>query len=120
VAVLAFVLAELATLQHQAEASACAELGERAHAGATLSLELGERAGWAARVAAVDPLAAGELAQDLCQLCRSSRERFAAPATSAIYADGRADLGAAPPMAYAGVQLGAAVYTVAPKTSPPA
>jgi hypothetical protein len=120
VAAFGFLLAELASLHHQAEASACLELGERAHADVPGAADRVGDAQAFAHIDAVDPLAAGELAHGLCHLCRSSRERFAAPASGTIYAAARADQGAASPSTYAGIRIGAAIYTVAPKTSPPA
>jgi hypothetical protein len=125
VAALGLLLAEWASLHHMAAASACADAGESVHLGEAVAAADDDGA-WdrdashEPRLYAFDALAAGDLSHDLCHLCRSSRERFASAATTVAYANDSTELGSARPAQLADAVLGAAIYTVAPKTSPPA
>ena len=122
-AVLALLLAEWASLHHLATAELCTDHGNglpalAQPAGDDPALQRGS--GETPRLFAFDARTSGELQGDLCHLCRSSRDRFAAGSSSVAYADARVDPTAVLPAAVDDIAGGAAVFAIAPKTSPPA
>ena len=114
---LGFVLAEWASLHHF-DAAACVDSRKGVEHAADGTWDRGGDD--TARLFSSEALALGELAGDLCHLCRSSRERLASP-TSAIDDLAKRPLAPGPRPAQAPEALASsATYVLAPKTSPPA
>ncbi len=113
---LGFVLAEWTSLHHLDPAACVDARGGSQHA-ADGAWDRGDDS---ARLDTSEALALGELAGDLCHLCRSSRERLASPA-SAIDELAKRPLTPGPhPAQVREAHASSATYALAPKTSPPA
>lgn len=123
-AAIAFVFAEWTSLHHRAAEAheLCGDHadGPRAIGTASAIDSDGERAADGPALLAAEDTASGGPGDDLCQLCRSWRERIAPPTVGEIPTSQPSAAGGAPARSCCDVPLGIATVAVAPKTSPPA